>query len=224
MRPASLADVQRLGMDSLQSAFPPSQSVEREFVRHYTVLPNGSRDAAAQGRYDNYFKTPNAITQRHWANRYGSNALKKKLPETMYGAEGDAVTLRSADRSVALAIIPKKYWLPTYVELFGSEIYLSFDMSKGADRPIRYFMSVRLLQPKTGEGLAKGVGEYLYDSQLDGGKKSSLLIRFVTAPALPDAVVDVYSEAIKLTDKEAAVLAAQLDAAGKKAPTTAKVQ
>ena len=44
----------------------------------------------------------------------------------------------------------------------------------------------------------------------------------VTGPALPDNIVDVYSESIKLTDKEAAALAGRLNSTAKKVSNTSK--
>ena len=221
MQPASLADVQRLGMDSVQSAFAPSQSLETSFDRHSLIMLSGPRNEQTGREYEAYFAGVNPITQQHWAHRYGSDTLKKKLPSQMYGVGTDAVSLRSSDRSIAVGIIPKKYWIPEYVKVLGSLEYLSFEYAQLRGEAIQKSTSLRMLPPKAGEGLAKGVSEYLFESEFNGNKAWSLL-RLVTGPALPDNIVDVYSESIKLTDKEAAALAGRLNSTAKKVSNTSK--
>ena len=223
MQPASLADVQRLGMDSVQSAFPPSQSVEFSFMQHYSFIPNGATNVESNKKYEAYFGTLNPVTAKHWVFRYGSEAVKKKVGTELFGVGSDAVSLRAADRSIAIGIIPKKYWIPEKVDLLGSTDYLTFEMSQIHRKPLEFISSLQLLPPKLGEGLAKGLSEYLFVSEISG-KKASALVRFVTAPALPDTIVDVYSEAIKLTDKEAAMLAGRLNLSVKKVSTVSKIK
>jgi hypothetical protein len=189
MSPALPEDLKRLGMDSSQSEWPASESLQTEVGDYIKVVIQppkiGNWLANWWSRYEPY---PFEVKADFWPDAYLSEAGRKQLPKTMYAPGLGSPAALDKNLNVIFGAIPKNYRILTSVEILMGEFYrgrLSTQRSPYKEERGKGYMSVSLLTPKPNEGLAKGLATYRLEGEPDGVRKTYEMI-IKTKGALPD--------------------------------------
>jgi hypothetical protein len=188
MSPALPEDLKRLGMDSSQSPWPVSETVETEingFIGN-VLQPPGPKSWLH--KWWKRFETgPFEMKANLWPNSYLTEAAKKQMPKVMYSPSfGDPVGL-DKDLAVVFAAIPKKHD-PYSTHLLMRSFYLNnLNMQRSPYKEERGkgFISITLQSPKPNEGLAKGLATYRLEGEPEGVRKTYEMV-IKTKGALPD--------------------------------------
>jgi hypothetical protein len=197
MNPATSEEWTRLGMESSQSEWPPSESIHSRLLEAISVAlkPELLVDQVDYWRKQ-YLNDPLSNTHHHWLNQYLTVAARNKLPVQIYSLHYDTV-VGDAERTILFGGIPKKHPYPSDVELLISGFYRSkatIDSNLSEEkRRVKGFQSITLLPPKANEGLAKGLATFRLETRADSVEKSYELV-MQTAPALTGDKFDSFAQ------------------------------
>jgi hypothetical protein len=189
MSPALPEDLKRLGMDSTQSEWPLSETLQSE-VGHAIrarLDPIQNKPWAIQ-LWKSFESGPFEMTPALWPNAYLTAAAKKQMPTTMYTPSVGSPVALDKDFRIMFAAIPKTYRDSAGVHLLSRDFYLTrLDDQRSPYKEERGkgYVCITLLTPKPNEGLAKGLATYRLEGEPDGVRKTYEMI-IKTKGALPD--------------------------------------
>jgi hypothetical protein len=188
MSPALPEDLKRLGMDSAQSYWPVSETLQTEIGTFIKRVLEPPRIKSWLPQWLKGFELGAfEMNSDMWPNLYLTESVKKQLPKTMYSPSAGSPVGLDKDLNVIFAGIPKKYD-PYSTHLLMREFYLGrlgTQQSAYKEERGKGFMSVSLLTPKQNEGLSKGFATYRLEGEPDGVRKTYEMI-IKTKGALPD--------------------------------------
>jgi hypothetical protein len=188
MSPALPEDLKRLGMDSSQSEWPVSESIETEINGFIGTALQPPNLKPTLPRWLKRFETgPFEMKPETWANVYLTESIKKQMPHTMYSPGAGAPVGLDKDLNVMFAAVPKRYD-PVATDLLMRAFYLnrlSQQRSPYQEERGKGYMSIVIVPPKLNEGIAKGLATYRLESEPDGIRKTYEMI-IKTKGALPD--------------------------------------
>jgi hypothetical protein len=189
MSPALPEDLKRLGMDSTQSEWPLSETLQSEVghVIRARLDPIQNKPWAIR-LWKGFESGPFEMTPALWPNAYLTEAAKKQMPTTMYAPSLGSPVALDKDFRIMFAAIPKTYRDPAGVDLLSRDFYLTrLDDQRSPYKEERGkgYVSIILLTPKPNEGLAKGLATYRLEGEPEGVRKTYEMV-IKTKGALPD--------------------------------------
>jgi hypothetical protein len=188
MSPAQTEDLKRLGMDSPQSPWPLSETLQHEVNGFIGTALQPPSPKSPLAQWLKRFETgPFEMRADLWPNTYLSEAAKKQMPQVMYAPSLGAPVGLDKDLAIVFGAIPKRYD-PAGTDLLMRAFFLSRlnkQRSPYKEEREKGFISIYLLPPKSNEGLAKGLATYRLEGEPDGVRKTYEMV-IKTKGALPD--------------------------------------
>jgi hypothetical protein len=188
MSPALPEDLKRLGMDSSQSEWPVSESIEKEISGFIGTALQPPNPKSWLTQWRKRFETgPFEMKPDIWVNGYLTEAIKKQMPKIMYSPGLGAPVGLDKDLNVIFAAIPKRYD-PVATTLLMRTFYASYlrtQQSPYKEERGKGYMSIAIVPPRLNEDLAKGLATYRLESETDSVRKTYEMI-IKTKGALPD--------------------------------------
>jgi hypothetical protein len=188
MSPAQTEDLKRLGMDSPQSPWPLSETLQHEVNGFIGTALQPPSPKSPLAQWLKRFETgPFEMRADLWPNTYLSEAAKKQMPQVMYAPSLGAPVGLDKDLAIVFGAIPKRYD-PAGTDLLMRAFFLgrlNKQRSPYKEEREKGFISIYLLPPKSNEGLAKGLATYRLEGEPDGVRKTYEMV-IKTKGALPD--------------------------------------
>jgi hypothetical protein len=204
MRPATAAELKRLGLNSASDPWPPSQAF------NYASNPFGifsEKWLAVEGNPLVKCVTPRIkpIATDHMVYRYMSAQFKALMTQPMGRCTDGSPHLLAQDYTFGFGWTPKidNRDIVTLNERSSSPFYLLPWTLPDPKKQIAIGNALTLLFPKAGESMAKGIAEYVTEGVGPNDNTYFGYVRLYTNLALPDDKIHTFIEARRITEKEA---------------------